>query len=256
MVKKFAILALLGAFAYSSASESGTLASRAARSINAGKYAKAYNQLERALLASRKESDLLSEGRVLLAMAQIRTQSLDFDFADSLISVVRPEVLDRTTTTSLILTKVALANARENYSDGAKLCGKADPDSVRKSDKSTAATFHAECAISYAGTHHNDDAEESLKMVGQYSSKKGGFYAYTAARIADLSGNASEADSLYRVAEAKSIEGNKPYMTATILYMRSQLKKTPKDEAEDLKLRCKNAFELMGLPNNSKRCGQ
>ena len=45
-------------------------------------------------------------------------------------------------------------------------------------------------------------------------------------------------------------------MTSTILYYRSQLKTTPKDEAEDLKLRCKNAFELMGLPNNSKRCAQ
>lgn len=256
MVRKLAIIGLLCMSAAASASESGTLAGRAQRSINAGKFAKAYNQLERALLASRKEADLLSEGRVLLAMAQIRTQSLDLDFADSLISIVRPEVLDQTTFTNLTRAKVALANARENYADGAKLCSKADPDSIKKTDKATIASFYAECAISYAGSRHSDDAQEALKMVGKKSSKKGGFYAMTAARMADLEGRNGEADSLYRIAEEKSIDGNIPYMTSTILYYRSQLKTTPKDEAEDLKLRCKNAFELMGLPNNSKRCAQ
>ena len=240
MVRKLAIIGLLCMSAAASASESGVLAGRAQRSINAGKFAKAYNQLERALLASRKEADLLSEGRVLLAMAQIRTQSLDLDFADSLISVVRPEVLDITTAANFTRAKVALANARENYADGAKLCNKADPDSIKKTDKATIASFYAECAISYAGARHSDDAQEALKMVGKKSSKKGGFYAMTAARIA----------------EEKSIDGNIPYMTSTILYYRSLLKTTPKDEAEDLKLRCKNAFELMGLPNNSKRCAE
>ena len=135
MVRKLAIIGLLCMSAAASASESGVLAGRAQRSINAGKFAKAYNQLERALLASRKEADLLSEGRVLLAMAQIRTQSLDLDFADSLISVVRPEVLDITTAANFTRAKVALANARENYADGAKLCNKADPDSIKKTDK-------------------------------------------------------------------------------------------------------------------------
>ncbi|MBR5693838.1 MAG: hypothetical protein IKX42_09105 [Fibrobacter sp.] len=256
MVKRLAILALLGLSAAASASESGTLAARAQRSINAGKFAKAYNQLERALLASRKEADLLSEGRILLAMAQIRTQSLDLDFADSLISIVRPEVLDRTTAVNLTRAQAALANARGNYADAAKLCSKADPDTVKKTDNGTIASFYAECAISYAGARKSDEAQEALKMVGKKSSKKGGFYAFTAAQIADLEGHSGEADSLYRVAEAKSIEGNKPYTTATILYKRSQLKSTKADEAEDLKLRCKNAFELMGLPNNSKRCAE
>ena len=92
-------------------------------------------------------------------------------------------------------------------------------------------------------------------MVGKRTDKKGGYYAFTAARMANVSGD-SDADSLYRVAEAKSIQANKPYNTATILYYRSQLKTTPKKEAEDLKLRCKNAFELMGLPNNAKRCAK
>ena len=87
------------------------------------------------------------------------------------------------------------------------------------------------------------------------TSKKGGFYAWTAARMADVQGK-READSLYQAAEAMSIKNNMPYMTATILYHRSLLKGTPADVAADLKLRCKNAFELMGLPNNAKRCGE
>lgn len=256
MVKRLAILTLLGLSALASASESGTLSARAQRSFNAGKFAKGYGQLERALLASRKESDLLSEGRVLIAMAQIRTISLDLDFADSLLSIVRKEVLDKNTSTSFTKAKVALANARENYSDAAKLCSSANADSVKKSDENTRGAFYGECAIASAGVHHNDDAQEYLKLAGKATSKKGGFYAYTAAQMAELNGNISEADSLYRVAEAKSIQGNKPYTTATILYKRSKLKSTPNDEKEDLKLRCKNAFELMGLPNNAKRCGE
>lgn len=255
MVKRLSILALLAISAIASASESGTLSTRAQRSIAAGKFAKAYGQLERALLASRKESDLLSEGRVLIAMSQIRTMSLDLNLADSMLAMVRPEILDKSTSTGLVNAKVSLANTRENYSEGAKLCGAANQDSVKKSDESTRAAFYSECAVSYAGARRTSDADEALKMVGKIAGKKGGFYAYTAAQVADLQGDSS-ADSLYREAEAKSIEAGKPYVTATILYKRSQLKSTKADEADDLKLRCKNAFELMGLPNNSKRCAE
>ena len=65
MVKfKSAVVALLAASAIASASDSGVYSFRAQRSLDNGKFAKGYNQLERALLASRKESDLLSESRV------------------------------------------------------------------------------------------------------------------------------------------------------------------------------------------------
>ena len=95
-----------------------------------------------------------------------------------------------------------------------------------------------------------------MNLAGKNSNKKGGFYAFTAARIANILQDEVEADSLYKVAEQKSIQANKPYMTASILYYRAQLKGTPAKEKEDLRLRCKNAFELMGLPNNAKRCGE
>ena len=253
VMRKFCIVAALSFATLASASESGTLSYRAQRSLDAGKFAKSYGQLERALLASRKESDLRSEGRVLMAMAQVRTMSLDFALADSLLAQVRPEILDKNTNLMLLQGKAALANAQGNYDEAYKICNSADADSVNKSDKPLQASFFSECAIAQAAKGRLDDAEESLKMVGKRASKKGGFYAWTAARIADLAGR-GEADSLYKAAEDLSIKNNIPYMTATILYQRSLLKSTK--DADDLRLRCKNAFELMGLPNNAKRCGE
>ena len=256
MVKlKTAIVALLAAGSIASASDSGVYSFRAQRSLDNGKFAKGYNQLERALLASRKEADLLSESRVLIAMAQIRTMSLDLDFADSLLSVVHEDVLDLSTQVQYMKVKVALLNTRAKYKDATAICNGVDEKDLKKADETAQAAFYGECAIAYAASRDDNRAQESLKMAGKRSDKKGGFYAYTAARMADLTGN-SEADSLYRVAEEKSIKANKPYNTATILYYRSQLKSTPKKEAAELKARCRNAFELMGLPNNSKRCAE
>ena len=54
----FAFALLMGFASFAEASESGTLACRAQKSLKAGKIAKSYSQLERALLASRKEADL------------------------------------------------------------------------------------------------------------------------------------------------------------------------------------------------------
>jgi len=245
----------LAATSFASASESGILSSRAQRSFNAGKFAKGYGQLERALLASRKESDLLSEGRILIGMAQIRTISLDLDLADSLLSIVRDEALNASSQVRHTTAQIAVANAREDFHKAVKFCSTLQSDSLKQTEETAQASYYSECAIAYAGIHQNEAANESLKMLGKHSDRKGGFYVYTEARMAHLSGS-SDADSLYRYAEAKSIQANKAYNTATILYLRSQLKTTPNDEAEDLKLRCKNAFELIGLPNNALRCAK
>lgn len=253
MVKRFFAIALFGFVTWSAASESGVLAYRAQTSLENGKFAKANGQLERALLASRKEADLLAEARVLMGMAQIRTMSLDFDLADSLLALVRKEALDESSQVMLTRSKVALANAREDYSAGAKLCDGVDESVLKKMDEPLRGAFYSECAIAAAGARDADDADEYLKRVGKALDKEGGFYAYTAARVADLSKDGS-ADSLYQEASKKSIQANKSYMTATILYYRSLLKGVSEKEKADMKLRCKNAFELMGLPNNSKRC--
>ena len=70
-------------------SESGDLAYRADKSVQAGKFAKAYGLYERALLSSRKESDISAEGRILVSMATLRIQSLDLQFAEDLLKQVR-----------------------------------------------------------------------------------------------------------------------------------------------------------------------
>ena len=250
----FAVAAALLAVSLAQATDSGVLSYRAKRSFDGGKFAKGYGQLERALLASRKEADLLSEGRILLAMAQIRTMSLDYALADSLVSVVRDEALDKNTRVLKAKVQMAIANDRKDFKEAARVCSSISGNTLDKADESTQAAFYAECAIAQAGV--KEDFQESLKMAGKRSDKDGGFYAFTAARVAELNGNISEADSLYKFAEKKAIEANKPYNTATILYIRSQLKSTPRKESEDLLQRCKNAFELMGLPNNAKRCGK
>ncbi|SHL44341.1 hypothetical protein [Fibrobacter sp. UWH4] len=249
------LVAMLAAGTIASASESGILSYRAQRSFDSGKFAKGYGQLERALLASRKEADLLSEARVLIAMAQIRTMSLDLDFADSLLSIVRENVLDNSTRIQLAKTKVALLSDRNKFSDAVRICDSYNEKSLKSADENVQAAFYGGCAIAYTANRDQSRASESFKMLGKRTDKDGGFYAFTAARMADLS-NKDNADSLYRVAEEKAIKANKPYNTANILYLRSQLKSVSKKEATDLKLRCKNAFELMGLPNNAKRCGE
>lgn len=251
VIKRLCLAALFGLASFAGASESGVLSYRAHTSLEAGKFAKAYGQLERALLASRREADLHAEARVLMAMSHIRTMSQDFDLADSLLSVVRKDILDDQSKIMLTQNKIALLNAREDFKNAAKLCDDINEKSLKKLDDPLQASVYSECAIAKAGTKNSSGAEEALKLVGKRTDKKGGFYAYTAARIADLSGK-SDADSLYKIAEEKSIQGNKPYMTSTILYLRSQLKGAK--DAADMKLRCKNAFELMGLPNNAKRC--
>ena len=249
------LVAILAAGTVASASESSILSYRAQRSFDSGKFAKGYGQLERALLASRKEADLRSEARVLIAMAQIRTMSLDLDFADSLLSIVRENVLDNSTRIQLAKTKVALLSARNKFSDAVRICDSYNERSLKSADENVQAAFYGGCAIAYTANRDQSRTNESFKMLGKRTDKNGGFYAFTAARMADLS-NKNNADSLYRVAEEKAIKANKPYNTANILYLRSQLKSVSKKEATDLKLRCKNAFELMGLPNNAKRCGE
>ena len=254
--KAVAAMALvLSATGVASASESGILSARAQRSFDHGKFAKGHGQLERALLASRKEANLLAEGRVLIGMAQIRTLSLDFPMADSILSVVRQESLDKNTKVQFAKARVALDIAQGKYRDAVNLCKAINEDMLKKADETTQAAFYGECAVALSSVNQTGAAKDFLNMAGKRSNKKGGFYTYTAARMADHQGK-DEADSLYRGAEQKSIEGNKPYITASILYYRSQLRTTSAEEKKDLKIRCKNSFELMGLPNNAKRCAE
>ena len=256
MVNRIFTLALVLIFSgMSFASESSVLAFRAQKSIAKGKFAKGYGQLERALLASRKEADLAAEGRVLNSMAKVRIMSLDLNFADSLLSVVRQEAMDENTKLMFNINKISLANAREKFGEGEKICRSIEDSDIKKCDETLKASFYSGCAIAHAGNKHGDDARQALKMTAKNSDDGEGFYAYTAANVSRLLGD-SDAETFYKAAEEKAIKSNFSYMTATILWERSLLKGVSKKDKDDLKLRCKNAFELMGLPNNAKRCGE
>lgn len=244
---------LMGLTALATASESGTLAYRAQKSLKAGKIAKSYSQLERALLASRKEADLHSENRILIAMGQIRTMSLDFVFADSILASVRKDALDKSTEIVYAKSQVALKNAQGNYQAANEICQKYSKDDLNKTTDELQAAFYSECAITYAATGKNDAAKEALRMIDKRTDDETLLYAWTEARMANFN-NQAKADSLYKVAEERAISDNRPYTTATILYHRAKLlEKSDKKTSDDLYLRSKNAFELMGLPNNAKR---
>jgi len=238
------------------ASESATIAARAQKSLKAGKFAKGYSQLERALVASRKEADARSEGRIFIAMGQVRTMSLDFELADSLLNYVQTEGLDRSTKIMLVKAKMALKNATGKFSEAATLCKNVDEDALDKLDDQLQGAFYSECAIAYAGSHNEKKAKQALKMVDKSLDDDTGIYYWTDARLTDML-NLGDADKIYRKAESKSVRANTPYMTASILYYRAQfLSKTNPSVAQDLRHRCKTAFELMGLPKNAERCGK
>ena len=236
------------------ASESGTLAARAQKSMKAGRFAKAYSQLERALIASRKEADIRSENRIFIAMGQVRTMSLDFNFADSLLSYVNSNEADRTTRIMLTKAKMGLKNATAKYSDAVSLCESVSAKDLDEIDDNLQGAFYSECAIAYAGVRNSEKANKALKMVDKRIDDDTGIYYWTQARMADLQSDGN-ADEFYSKAERKFVEANVPYMTANILYHRAKyLSKSNPSEAKKLFERCQTAYELMGLPNNAKRC--
>ncbi len=236
------------------ASESGTLAARAQKSLKAGRFAKAYSQLERALIASRKEADIRSESRIFIAMGQVRTMSLDFSLADSLLSYVNNNEIDLTTRIMLVKAKMGLKNATENYSNAVSLCESVSEKDLDEIDDNLQGAFYSECAIAYAGVRNSEKANNALKMVVKRIDDDTGIYYWTQARMADLQGQ-GDTDDFYRKAEDKFVEANVPYMTANILYHRAKyLNKSNSKEAKKLFERCQTAYELMGLPNNAKRC--
>ena len=247
-------VALSGVTAF--ATESGKLAERAQKSIKAGNFAKGYSQLERALIASRKEADRRSEGRIIIAMGQVRTMSLDYSMADSLLNYVQNEGMDRSTRIMLVKAKMALKNATEKYSDAVSLCENVKKDDLNGIDDNLQGAFYSECAIAYAGAHNDEKAKQALKMVVKRTDDDTGIYYWTDARLTDLQ-KSGDADAIYRKAESESVKSNTPYMTANILYYRGKfLSKSNPSEARKLFDRCKTAFELMGLEKNSARCGK
>ena len=254
MVKNIFVFLLLF-LSVASSSESGVLSFRAKQSLAAGRYAKAYTQLEKALLATRKESDLLAEGRVLIAMAQIRTQSLDFVLADSLLSVVRQDALDTASIVAWVQAKMMLLNAQEKYDKTLKIAKTVSEDMLDESPDILQGYFWSEQALALIALKKSQEARSIYKKAKKELSEDKSSYDLIQARAAHLEKRFSQADSLYAEAAAKAIEENNTYISASILFSRAQiaLKQQRISDAKDYLKRSAQAFELMGLPNNQKR---
>lgn len=254
MVKNiFVFLSLIISMVWSS--ESGVLAYRAKKSLEAGRFAKSYSQLEKALLATRKESDLLAEGRVLIMMAQIRTQSLDFTLADSLLSIIRQDALDTASVVALVQAKMALSNAQERYDETIRLSKTVSEEMLDETPDLLQGCFWREQALALTALKKNHEAEPLYKKAKNELPRHKASVVLMFAQAAFFEGRLSEADSLYADAAVKAIKENNNYISATILFYRAQiaLKQKRNSEAEDFIKRSAQAFELMGLPNNQKR---
>jgi len=254
MVKNiFVFLSLIISMVWSS--ESGVLAYRAKKSLEAGRFAKSYSQLEKALLATRKESDLLAEGRVLMMMAQIRTQSLDFALADSLLSIIRQDALDTASIVALVQAKMALLNAQERYDEAIRISKTISEEMLDEGPDLLQGYFWREQALALTALKKNQEAEPLYKKAKNELPSHKVSVVLMFAQAALFEGRLSEADSLYAAAAVKAIEENNNYISATILFYRAQiaLKQKRNSDAEDFIKRSAQAFELMGLPNNQKR---
>lgn len=236
-------------------SESKDLAFRADKAFQAGKFAKAYGLYERALLSSRKESDILSEGRILISMATLRTQSLDLQFASSLLQQVQKAELDTNTLAAYYLAWMDLFLEKKNYGKVIELKYSMSEKFLDKIPDAIRGLILCTAAIAFAAKGDAKNAKKYLKDADDaFDGDAPGKLAFAEARVASILGQNS-ADSLYKVALQSSIDSNRPFMSATILYYRGQNEKN-RATAKEYFVRSANAFELMGLSRNHDRALQ
>jgi DNA-binding transcriptional regulator/RsmH inhibitor MraZ len=169
-MKRLVLLFLLWGISLSVASESESMACRATNLLRSGKFVKSYSQFEQALLASRKESDLQAEGRILIAMAQIRTQSLEFEFAGQLLSQVRKAALDSNGRVALLLAQISLLNAQNKYEEAVRLWTTEARAKYRNVPDLLLGSLYGEVAITYAGYGDKQQSQARIETAEDYFS--------------------------------------------------------------------------------------
>ncbi len=249
-MRRVVLVLLLSVCAF--AAESKDLAFRAEKAFKAGKFSKANALYERALLSSRKESDLESEGRILIAMANLRTRSLDLEFAGRLLSSVRKTALDTVSLSAYYLAWMELFLEKRKYDKVIEIKYSMNEKFLKRIPDGILGNILCVSAVAFAG---KGDAELSERYLDDGEKAFGGdapgTVAFAAARSAGLL-QKPEADSLYEAALKHSIRAGRPFMSATILYYRA-LDESRSRAARDYLDRSANAFELMGLLRNRDR---
>jgi len=255
VIRRMLMSGLLVAVCAFAASESKDLSFRADKAVRAGKFAKAYGLYERALLSSRKESDISSEGRILISMATLRAQSLDLKFAQDLLLQVHKAELDTNTLAAYYLAWMEIFLEKKDYDKVIELKYSMSVEFLEEIPDALRGNILCVAGIAFAGKGDRANAQKYLEDADDaLDGDAPGKLAFTAARMANLL-QESKADSLYGVALQSSIEADRPFMSATILYYRGQNEKRS-DVAKDYFVRSANAFELMGLSRNKERASQ
>lgn len=249
MIRIFLVLLLAaGCFA----AESKDLAFRAEKAYKAGKFSKANALYERALLSSRKESDVESEGRILIAMASLRTRALNLEFASRLLQSVRKSELDTATLSAYHLAWMELFLERGDYGKVIEIKYSMDEKFLKRIPGGILGNILGTAAMAFAGKGDSALADKYLDDgEAAFDGNAPGAMAFARARVADLLERPC-ADSLYGVALRHSIRAGRPFMSANILYYRGKNEKRP-DVSRDYLLRSANAFDLMGLSRNGER---
>lgn len=255
VIRRMLMSSLLVAVCAFASSESKDLSFRADKAVRAGKFAKAYGLYERALLSSRKESDISSEGRILISMATLRAQSLDLEFAQALLLQVHKAELDTNTLAAYYLAWMEIFLEQENYDKVIELKYSMSVEFLKEIPDALRGNILCVAGIAFAGKGDRANAQKYLEDADDaLDGDAPGKLAFTAARMANLL-QESKADSLYNVALQSSINAGRPFMSATILYYRG-LNEKRSDVAKDYFIRSANAFELMGLSRNKERASQ
>lgn len=251
MVKKLCILLSLAVLPLFAA-ESGALAYHGDKAFRAGKFAVAEDFYTKALLQSRKEADLHSEGRILIAMAELRTQSLDMDASEVLLHKVRKADLDSNALAAYYLAWMHLFLERENYGKVIEIKYSLSNAFLKQMPNGIRGDILCASGIAFAGMENRTQAEKHLSDAEDaFDGDAPGKLLFAKARAAALFKDLS-ADSLYARALEFSIQAKRPFFSATILFYRG-MACSNSEQANDFLKRSANAFELMGLPQNRER---
>ncbi len=210
---------------------SGDYAFQAKKYFLQGRYSVAYNQYTFALRESRKEADLVAEGRILTSMATLATHAMQYEEAKKLFDLVRIDILDEKSKENFYKAFMEFYNLQGQYEQAFEIANK-------HSFKKASAAFLGEAAVAAAGSKNRSEAEAYLKKIDKSYSP--GQFAFYNARVADLNGEKPK--DLYENALNFSSEKNQFFISGIILLRLAELTGN-KDYAK----RSASVFSELGL---------
>jgi hypothetical protein len=238
MVKNLNIIScILIILAINAFSAFGEYAFLAKKYLAQRRYGAAYGQYMLALKESRKEADLVAEGRILTSMATLATHAMEYEEAISLFEKVRINSLDEKGKEDFYKAYMEFYNLQGEYKKAYDIANK-------NSFKKASATYFGEAAIAAAGSKNNSDADSYLKKIKKCDSP--GQLAFYNAKIADLKGENSK--ELYEKALQLSIEKKQYFTSGTILFRLSEITKD-----KDYAARSAAVFSELGLAKPFQR---